>query len=239
MDLISNIKEQMNLKGMTQYKLAKNSGVPHSTMSALLKGGIKNPSVELISKIADALEVSVSTLLGEGDEGTTETDINNKLFSALKLLVDDEGFFYEEFHEDIFRAVISSINYAYLSQHTSNINKTITRFAEFFRSDEEYLESELYELKNEFNKLFNYKSLKDAILSTVEVHRKEELLLKLSEILYKHKITLPSHDEMKECDQNKPIELEDLINGDLTFRGRVLTDEEKERFLKLARAFFE
>lgn len=61
--LIDNIKMHMDNRGFSQYKLAKTAGIPHSTMSTLLKGGIKNPSVDMINKIAVALNVPISELI--------------------------------------------------------------------------------------------------------------------------------------------------------------------------------
>lgn len=70
MILIDRIKRIMDEQGISQYRLGKLAGVPHSTMSTLLSGGIKNPSLDMVAKIAGALGVSVSTLIEEQIQDT-------------------------------------------------------------------------------------------------------------------------------------------------------------------------
>jgi transcriptional regulator with XRE-family HTH domain len=66
-ELIERVRNIMEEQGITQYKLAKEAGIPHSSMSAFLKGEIKNPSMEMISKIGDVLHVTTDFLLGKSD----------------------------------------------------------------------------------------------------------------------------------------------------------------------------
>lgn len=64
---IEKIKELMNEKGWTKYKLAKMSGLPQSTITSLFSDRVKNPSTESLTKIANALGTTVSFLLSEMD----------------------------------------------------------------------------------------------------------------------------------------------------------------------------
>lgn len=53
------INTHMKLQEINQNELARRAGVNNTVVSALKIGKIKKPSFELISKIADALEVSL------------------------------------------------------------------------------------------------------------------------------------------------------------------------------------
>ncbi|MFF2531467.1 helix-turn-helix domain-containing protein [Brevibacillus sp. NPDC058079] len=64
MTIRDRIEELMTIRGWTKYKLAKESGLPQSTITSLFNGKVKNPSIETISKIAEAFRVSTDFLLG-------------------------------------------------------------------------------------------------------------------------------------------------------------------------------
>ena len=61
------LNELLKEKNITKYRLAKISGVPHSTISEICSGktNIKKCSAETIYKIAKALNVSMESLLKE------------------------------------------------------------------------------------------------------------------------------------------------------------------------------
>lgn len=59
------LKNALNLKGMTEYRLSKITGLSKSTINALTKGISKFPNIETIGKIASALGMTVSELTGE------------------------------------------------------------------------------------------------------------------------------------------------------------------------------
>ncbi|MBQ3834971.1 MAG: helix-turn-helix transcriptional regulator [Elusimicrobia bacterium] len=65
------LKKIMKEKKITQQELADKIGVYQTMVSHWLRG-IKNPTLTSLKKIADALEISVSCLIGE------ETNENNK-----------------------------------------------------------------------------------------------------------------------------------------------------------------
>lgn len=58
-----NIKRIRELKGYGVNELARISGVNASYISALERGEKKNPSVEILEKIANALEVSIDEIM--------------------------------------------------------------------------------------------------------------------------------------------------------------------------------
>ncbi len=57
------IDEFLYKRGMTLYKLAKNSGLPISTLQNLYTGHTKSPSVSVLYKICAGLDVSVAEFL--------------------------------------------------------------------------------------------------------------------------------------------------------------------------------
>jgi transcriptional regulator with XRE-family HTH domain len=58
-----NIKKYRNKLGLTQDDLARKSGVKHTTFAKIEGDFVKKPSVQVMSKIAKALGVSVEDLL--------------------------------------------------------------------------------------------------------------------------------------------------------------------------------
>ena len=64
------INELLKQKGMTKYRLAKESRVPHTTVLDICNGNvnIKNCTGETLYKLAQALGVSIEDLLAESME---------------------------------------------------------------------------------------------------------------------------------------------------------------------------
>jgi DNA-binding helix-turn-helix protein len=57
------IDEYLNIKGMSLYKLAKESGLPVSTLQNLYRRHTKSPTLTVIFKISLGLGVSVTDFL--------------------------------------------------------------------------------------------------------------------------------------------------------------------------------
>lgn len=55
----------MKNKGISRYKLAKECGVPYTTLIKILDGTTKNPQIESLSLIADYLGVSLDYIRGQ------------------------------------------------------------------------------------------------------------------------------------------------------------------------------
>lgn len=60
-----NIKYFAELKGMSSYKLSKETEISNSYLSDLINGKQNNPSIEIIKKISKALDVAVDVLITE------------------------------------------------------------------------------------------------------------------------------------------------------------------------------
>ena len=61
---LKNLKEFRKQKGWTQERLARESNISYHTLIKLEQNGIKNPKIETVVKLADALEVSLDKLVG-------------------------------------------------------------------------------------------------------------------------------------------------------------------------------
>ncbi len=61
---LKNLIELRKQKGWTQERLAIESGISYNTLIKIERNGIKNPKIETVIKLADALEVSLDDLVG-------------------------------------------------------------------------------------------------------------------------------------------------------------------------------
>lgn len=62
--LSSNIKKLRKQKKLSQDKLARIADIPYNTLIKIESGRSNNPTFETLSKLADALEVSLDELVG-------------------------------------------------------------------------------------------------------------------------------------------------------------------------------
>jgi transcriptional regulator with XRE-family HTH domain len=60
---LKNIKVLREKKGWTQEKLAQEAGISYQTLIKIEHGGIKNPRLETLIKIAKSLEVAIDKLI--------------------------------------------------------------------------------------------------------------------------------------------------------------------------------
>jgi transcriptional regulator with XRE-family HTH domain len=58
-----NIKKLRKQKGLSQDRLSKLADISYNTVIKLESGGIINPSIDTVQKLAKALDVSVDALL--------------------------------------------------------------------------------------------------------------------------------------------------------------------------------
>lgn len=63
-----NLEKQMNLRGWTKYRLAKEAGIGQSTLHEILSGKKTSPNANTLSKLASALEVSVDEFFMNEDK---------------------------------------------------------------------------------------------------------------------------------------------------------------------------
>jgi len=61
---LENLKKLRNKKGWSQERLAREAGISYNTLIKIERGGIKNPKLETLIKLARALGVSLDKLVG-------------------------------------------------------------------------------------------------------------------------------------------------------------------------------
>lgn len=72
---LKNLKKIRIEKGWSQEKLAKEAGISYNTLIKIERGAIKNPKIDTIIKIANALGVSIDELI-EGKKKLGKYDKN-------------------------------------------------------------------------------------------------------------------------------------------------------------------
>lgn len=60
---LKNIAKIRKQKGWSQEKLAQEAGISYNTLIKIERNGIKNPKIETVVKLADALKVSIDELI--------------------------------------------------------------------------------------------------------------------------------------------------------------------------------
>ncbi|MHB9946938.1 transcriptional regulator [Clostridium botulinum] len=60
---ITRLKKKIQEKSLTLYELSIKSEVPYSTLHDIITGKAKNPRIDTITKIANALEEKVESLI--------------------------------------------------------------------------------------------------------------------------------------------------------------------------------
>jgi transcriptional regulator with XRE-family HTH domain len=239
-DVIKKIEELMKEKGWTKYRLAKNAGLPQSTVISLLSGRVKNPSTDTLTKIASALGVSASYLLGESDPvldelNRYESELDKKILTTLRLITDDEGYFFENMRQDIFNAIVwSGLNMSYAFHNASDADYFERFFTKYFSSPEDdFTDQEHEEAAEKFNRAYEIRTI-SRVLANNRMTVKERFLSELEEILKKHNIkALSAPVSAKELSE---IPIEELVNHRLTYKGHVLTEEQKQHLQKLLQA---
>lgn len=61
---LKNLVELRKQKGWSQERLARESNISYNTLIKLEQKSIKNPKIETVIKLADALNVSLDELVG-------------------------------------------------------------------------------------------------------------------------------------------------------------------------------
>jgi transcriptional regulator with XRE-family HTH domain len=60
---LKNLSKIRKEKGWSQEKLAQEAGISYNTVIKIERGGIKNPKIETVVKLAKALDVTLDELV--------------------------------------------------------------------------------------------------------------------------------------------------------------------------------
>ncbi len=80
--------DYIQLKGITAYKVAKETGISQGLMNEY-KNGKRTPTAENLVKIANYLDCSIDFLLGRISTPLSEPDDEHRLIQAYRKLTDD------------------------------------------------------------------------------------------------------------------------------------------------------
>ena len=87
MELGAKIKKLRKGKKLTQGELAEKAGISGNHLSRLERG-VFQPSIDVVKRLAQALDVNVDGLLSGEDETTPDVSIKNKELSERIRLID-------------------------------------------------------------------------------------------------------------------------------------------------------
>ena len=63
---LKNLKKLRQKKGWSQEKLAREADISYNTLIKIERGRIKNPKIETVIKLANALKVPIDKILEKG-----------------------------------------------------------------------------------------------------------------------------------------------------------------------------
>lgn len=64
----NNLKKILKSKNISQIELSRMANIPRTNVVAIINGQIKNPTIGLMIKIADALKISLDEFRGDKDD---------------------------------------------------------------------------------------------------------------------------------------------------------------------------
>ena len=85
MDIQKRIKDLMEERGWTDYRLAMESGLAHSTVSNMFKRN-NAPTIPTLEAICKAFGITLSQFFAEGEEAVILTDEQREIFATWSLL---------------------------------------------------------------------------------------------------------------------------------------------------------
>ena len=85
MDIQQRIKDLMEERGWTDYRLAMESGLSHSTVSNMFKRN-NAPTIPTLEAICKAFGITLSQFFAEGEEAVILTDEQREIFATWSLL---------------------------------------------------------------------------------------------------------------------------------------------------------
>jgi transcriptional regulator with XRE-family HTH domain len=66
------IEQLMKMRGVTKYRVSKDTGIPYTTLSQIISGRTKDPQVSVLQALADYFEVPLDYLLGQSARAIVE-----------------------------------------------------------------------------------------------------------------------------------------------------------------------
>lgn len=89
MDAQKRIKQLMDDRGWTDYRLAKESGLSHSTVTNMFNRN-NAPTLPTLEAVCKAFGITLAQFFSEGDSPNALTEEQQKLFSRWSTLTDEQ-----------------------------------------------------------------------------------------------------------------------------------------------------
>jgi transcriptional regulator with XRE-family HTH domain len=222
------LKAQRNKKGITLEALGEKVQLSKSYLSHIENGKREIPSPDILRKMANALGIEYEELMikagywnekfDEGDRALFE-DIyndqrvqNNQISKLLKLIADDDGLFPDYLHKDIFKifggwlslgdGIDSSFKHDqwYLNNYLNE-------------PEEDFRESELKGITDDFNRIYNYTTIKYGIIEYNGFNKdRRDFLKELLELIDKHDL-VNINSRLDENDLTAFLQRSDITYG--------------------------
>ncbi|WP_339194688.1 helix-turn-helix transcriptional regulator [Paenibacillus sp. FSL P4-0176] len=88
------IEAVMKERGISRYKLSKDTGIPYTTVTQILNGRTKNPQIAALQKIADYFDVKLDQITKESEDmpktNTPDWATTKDLADIKKILEEDQ-----------------------------------------------------------------------------------------------------------------------------------------------------
>lgn len=90
MDVSEKINNLIAERGISRYKLAKESAVPYTTLVKILDGVTKNPQIDSLKLIADYFGKPLDYFMGEQDDSAPDWATSRDKRDLKRMLEDEE-----------------------------------------------------------------------------------------------------------------------------------------------------
>ncbi|WP_434169121.1 helix-turn-helix domain-containing protein [Peribacillus frigoritolerans] len=168
MSIGKNIKKYRKKLGFTQMELATKANISRSYLGDV-ENERYNVSLDVLGKIAKALNIDISVLLNETND-TEIYHIENKkeksiseILSLLRLTSDDEGYFLNDLKENIFNLTISNLRLDPAFHNSSEKKHYEKAFNVIHESPSKYSIKEKQEILQELDTAYNYRTIKHVL----------------------------------------------------------------------------
>lgn len=248
--------------------IADLTGLSHTYISDIENGyrrGTNKPlkvSPEILKKLSKALDTSYAELMvlaGYWDKDDPENEMLSEIYSEerkmekkitalLKKIANDENLFPSRYHEDIFKIFggYASDKEVYERSSFGDINSFDKWYSDYLKRDEEDKSVDEEWAIEEFNKYYNYRTIKQGIESLdrfIIINKTlDDFWDELVDFCLRHNIdyqddqireSSPPYLTGKELDE---IPIEELANHNLTRKGKPLTEEQKKKLVQILKS---
>ncbi|WP_264737275.1 helix-turn-helix domain-containing protein [Cytobacillus firmus] len=239
MSIGKNIKKFRKQAGLTQVELANKANISRSYLGDV-ENERYNVSLEVLGKIANALNIDMSSLIKGNESFVSDTpavykialekdEVIKEILFLLQSITDDEGNFLKDLRKSIFYSIVDHLWMAPAFHNSSDAKEYENQFREYFADPTTITYLYKDDLEQEFNEVYNYRTVKSVLLDN-DNNELELFLVSIKDLLKTHNIKSPSANQIKvpllgSISAGQPIDRIEYIEGyelveSETLRGR-------------------